>query len=97
MELMIGKEISIGEFTNKVAILTGSTSGIGRATTIAFARAGAKVVTARRREDEGNELVNAIRQAGGLGSFRQDRRVQRERCQGATGHSLTVDGGWIAK
>jgi NAD(P)-dependent dehydrogenase (short-subunit alcohol dehydrogenase family) len=40
-------------FTNKVALVTGATSGIGRVTAIAFAQAGAKVAVAGRREEEG--------------------------------------------
>ena len=40
-------------FSGKVALVTGATSGIGRATAIEFARAGAKVVLTGRREREG--------------------------------------------
>jgi len=59
----------MSEFTNKVAVVTGATSGIGRATAIAFAREGAKLVVAGRRENEGNELVSAIKQDGGDAVF----------------------------
>ena len=59
----------MSEFTNKVAVVTGATSGIGRATAIAFAREGAKVVVTGRRENEGNELVSAIKQDGGDAVF----------------------------
>jgi NAD(P)-dependent dehydrogenase (short-subunit alcohol dehydrogenase family) len=41
-------------FANKIALVTGGTSGIGSATAIAFAREGAKVVVSGRREKEGN-------------------------------------------
>lgn len=56
-------------FTNKVAMITGATSGIGRATALAFAREGAKVVVSGRREKEGAETVALIEQAGGEATF----------------------------
>ena len=59
----------MSEFIGKVAIVTGGTSGIGRATAIAYAREGAKVVVAGRRETEGEETVRLIRKEGGDGVF----------------------------
>jgi NAD(P)-dependent dehydrogenase (short-subunit alcohol dehydrogenase family) len=56
-------------FTGKVALITGGTSGIGRATAVAFAREGARVVVAGRRPEEGAETVRLIKQAGGDGLF----------------------------
>ena len=56
-------------FENKVALVTGGTSGIGRATAIAFARDGAKVVVSGRREKEGSETVALLKKAGGEGIF----------------------------
>jgi len=57
------------EFDGKVAVVTGGTSGIGRDASILFARAGAKVVVAGRREVEGKETIDLIRAEGGDGLF----------------------------
>ena len=57
------------ELQNKVALVTGGTTGIGRDTAVLFANAGAKVVVSGRRETEGKETSNLIRAAGGDGLF----------------------------
>ncbi len=56
-------------FARKVAIITGGSSGIGRATAIAFAKQGAKVVVASRRIQESQETVELIRNVGGEAFF----------------------------
>jgi NAD(P)-dependent dehydrogenase (short-subunit alcohol dehydrogenase family) len=53
----------------KVAIVTGGSSGIGRATAIALAKQGAKVTVAARRSKEGEETVHLIKEAGSDGIF----------------------------
>ena len=50
---------------NKVAILTGAGSGIGKATALMFAKEGAKVVVAGRRAEPLKKVVDTIRSEGG--------------------------------
>ena len=56
-------------FSDKVALVTGGTSGIGKATAIEFARAGAKVVLTGRREKEGAQVVAEIKKLSGDAAF----------------------------
>src|ERR1700740_1454868 len=56
-------------FQGKVALVTGGTSGIGKATAIAFAQAGAKVVLSGRREKEGAQVVAEIEKLGSQAAF----------------------------
>jgi len=57
------------ELEGKVGLVTGGTSGIGRDAAVLFAKAGAKVVVAGRREVEGKETIDLIRAVGGEGLF----------------------------
>jgi NAD(P)-dependent dehydrogenase (short-subunit alcohol dehydrogenase family) len=55
----------------KTALVTGASSGIGRASALAFAREGAKVLVADVTEEAGNETVKLIKNAGGEAVFAQ--------------------------
>jgi NAD(P)-dependent dehydrogenase (short-subunit alcohol dehydrogenase family) len=71
--------MSDGRLEGKVAVVTGGTSGLGRAGAIRFAREGAKVAVASRREEEGRQVVDEISSAGGEAVFlRTDVRVSQD-------------------
>jgi len=61
----------LADFTDKVVIVTGGSSGIGRAAAIMFAKRGGKVVVAARRIKQSEETVRMIKEAGGEGMFVQ--------------------------
>ena len=56
---------SNGSFADRVAFVTGGAHGIGRATALAFARAGANVAVADLAEEANQETADLIEQAGG--------------------------------
>src|SRR5438046_3653674 len=52
-----------------VVLITGALTGIGRATALAFAREGARVVISGRRQEAGNKLVAELRNLGAEAEF----------------------------
>ena len=52
-------------FKNKVVIITGGGTGIGKETSIELAKVGLKVVIGNRNEEKGNEVVETIKKNGG--------------------------------
>ena len=78
----------MNEFQGKVAVVTGGTSGIGRAAAIAFAREGAKVVVAGRRPVEGEDTVRLIRAKGGEAVFVPTDVAQEAQVKNLVGRTL---------
>jgi NAD(P)-dependent dehydrogenase (short-subunit alcohol dehydrogenase family) len=75
---------------DKVALITGATSGIGSATARLFAREGAKVSLTGRNETRGAEIVKEIRESGGEAIFiRMDVRLADD-CRRAVDETLRV-------
>ena len=59
------------EFKNKVVLITGAASGIGKAAAIAFAKEGAKVLVSDRNSNAGEATVTEITSQGGTAAFLQ--------------------------
>ena len=70
-----------GKLEHKIAVVTGSTSGIGAAIARAFAKEGAQVVITGRREDRGEAVVGEIVGAGGQAVFEQADMAVAEDCR----------------
>ena len=70
----------MGKLTSKATIITGATSGIGKATALLFAEEGANLVITGRRVELGQRLENAIRKAGGHCIFVEADHSQAEDC-----------------
>src|SRR3990172_2285098 len=77
----------------KVAIVTGGSSGIGRATAVALAAAGAAVVAADVNAEGGGETVSLIEQAGGRAAFVKCDVTNRDELEGMVAFAERTYGG----
>lgn len=73
---------------DKVALITGGTSGIGEATALLFAREGAKVVITGRNEHRGRDIVEKIASNGGQAKFVQSDVRLSQHCQRAVDETI---------
>lgn len=79
----------MGKLSNQVAIVTGGTSGIGRATALLFAEEGADVVITGRRAELGQRVVGEIRQRGARCMFVQADHSQAGDCSRVVEQTLS--------
>ena len=81
------------QFENKVAFVTGATSGIGQACALSFARAGARVVCVGRKEDALKELEQTIRETGSEALTIRADLAREDDADRAVQHAVGVFGG----
>ncbi len=80
------------DMANRVALITGASSGIGRSTAEAFAAQGASVVLAARREEELASLANEITSRGGQATFIVTDVARAADVERMVAHALTTFG-----
>jgi NAD(P)-dependent dehydrogenase (short-subunit alcohol dehydrogenase family) len=79
------------ELSGKRALVTGGTSGIGRATAEMLAREGAHVLISGRSEERGREVVEAIQAAGGEAEFFRADFASADDVRALAAHASDVD------
>jgi NAD(P)-dependent dehydrogenase (short-subunit alcohol dehydrogenase family) len=77
---------------DKVALITGASSGIGWSTAKAFAERGSKVVLAARRETELSQLATEIQQVGGQATYIPTDVSSSEQVQKMVDHTINTFG-----
>ena len=82
----------MGKLSGKVAIITGATSGIGKATALLFAEEGADLVITGRRAELGQHLENEIRQKGVRCVFVEADHSQADECSRVVERTLSEFG-----
>jgi NAD(P)-dependent dehydrogenase (short-subunit alcohol dehydrogenase family) len=82
----------MGKLTDKVAIITGATSGIGKATALLFAEEGAHLVITGRRAELGQRLETGIRASGARCVFVEADHTNAEDCSRVVERTLAEIG-----
>ena len=82
-----------GRVENKIVLITGGATGIGRAASLLFSRQGAKVAVADRNQPEGEKTVSLIRDNGGEACFIQADVSKSAQVAGMIDSAVTAFGG----
>ncbi len=80
-------------FINKTVLITGGTSGMGRATAVALASEGASVVITGRRAAEGNEVLSQLKSLGAKAAFIQGDVTDEAHIRNAVASAVQLGGG----
>lgn len=80
----------MGKLDGRVAVITGATSGIGKATAILFVQEGATVVITGRRRERGEEVVSQIHAMGGVCEFIQADHTDPAACSRVVERTLAA-------
>ncbi len=91
-ETILEGDGNVFELTDRVAIITGGTSGIGEAIAKMYAQQGAKVVVSGRNEEEGQRIVKEIEEKGGTALFSQTDVSSYEEVKGCIQQTLDTFG-----
>ncbi|MGH2458851.1 MAG: SDR family NAD(P)-dependent oxidoreductase, partial [Chloroflexota bacterium] len=83
----------MGTFSNKVVIVTGGALGIGRATSLEFAREGAHVVVADLNAQAGRAILAQIDDLGTRGRFVEADVSKALNCERVVAEAVTAFGG----
>src|SRR5262245_16317732 len=81
-----------GKLSGKTAIVTGATSGIGKATALLFVEEGANVVFTGRRAELGQRVMDEIKQKGARGVFVQADHSKADDCSRVVERTLAEFG-----
>ena len=79
-----------------VVLITGALTGIGRATAIAFAHKGARIVIAARRDEAGQKLAAELREIGVEAEYWRTDVVTRTICEAWSIRQSRASVGWIS-
>jgi len=84
--------MTMGKLDNRVALIYGGTSGLGKATAHLYAKEGAKVAVAGRSEERGNQIVEEIKSSGGQAVFVQVDLMDEEKIKESVQNTVDVFG-----